>query len=399
MSEAYHKAVTLLLEQYILERKYYPEEYRTILRYERKIRKFFSENFGYKFFVGTESVKLEKVPATVKGWMGFQDELKSPLDYMYLMAVFSYLENKTPEEMFLIGELAEEVREFLKGKSDDEEIYDVDWKNRSQRLSFVWALKLCQNLDLVKLLDGSEDDFKDSEDARVLYRSTDLIKYYSRALSNPIAEYLHYEDLLQDGLSKDEIKHSLMRKLYFQPVLYIDDLTENEKKYISERGQAERIEQLIEENTLFYLERYRDVWLLVSENTYNFVHQFPKTQISSEGIAVLHLATIVKEEVSQGSLLKGSYVLELSYSQYEEILLKTKERFSLGWSNKLNQLTLRSLGELLLGFMEEWELAQFNKETYQVKLYSPLVRRTGRYSKEVDEGLKEAKEEDYGHGE
>ncbi|MDQ0230281.1 DUF2398 family protein [Metabacillus malikii] len=163
--ERVREGITLLLEDFWFTRKYDLDKYLLIRQNRKEIQKYFIDNFGYQLIINNAVVKLEKIPSETASWMGIQD-FSDPLDYAFFMAILSYLEEKSTDDIFIVSMLSEHVKQFL-----SQEI-DIKWENYRQRLSFVRVMKYAEKQQLLEVMEGEIDLYKDDETIEVLYRPT-----------------------------------------------------------------------------------------------------------------------------------------------------------------------------------------------------------------------------------
>ncbi|OIJ16516.1 TIGR02678 family protein [Anaerobacillus alkalidiazotrophicus] len=383
-NEGLQLAIEALMENFIVERLNDTEVFRQILNNEKTIRRFVTENFGYQLKLDSDQAKLEKIPYFAREWMGIK-EFKDELDYMFLMSILAYLEKKQPEDGFLLSDIIEEVKQFLS------DVQSVDWKKRQDRKSFVTAMQFATEINLIYVRDGEIESFEESEKGEVLYFTTSVIRYMFRNFSKRIELLESVEEFLEDGLDIANPHHTLMRKIYFEPVVFFNELTKAERDYLAIHKNFEHFKTILEMYTGFELERSLECFYLVKKERKRYLQQHP--HYTNESYIVTQVA---KELASRLSVMeeKPLELWVLSDREFEHVLLETKRKNELAWSNGIRQASFSSYKEMVIKYVTEWKLAEYNKVTWDISIYPAFIRTLGEYNEEVKEYiLKNRKEE------
>ncbi|MBW7474311.1 TIGR02678 family protein [Paenibacillus oenotherae] len=373
INEGLQAAVEVLMEDFIVERRSDTDTFREILNNEKTIRRFVTENFGYQLKIDSDQAKLEKVPYYAREWMGIK-EFRDEIDYMFLMSILAFLEKKQPEEGFLLSDIIEETKQFLYN------IQLVDWKKRQDRKSFVNAIQYVTNLNLVYIRDGEIESFEESEDGEVLYFTTSLIRYMFRNFSKPIEQIESIEAFLMDGLDTGNPHHTLMRKLYFEPVVFFNELSEQEREFIARQRNYEIIKKAIEVHTGFELERSLKCIYLIKKERKRHLKQHPHYNNES------YIVTQVAKELSDRLSVMQEKPLELwvlSDQEFEDVLQKAKRKNELAWPNTLRQWSFIEYKHMVIQYAREWKLAEYNDITWEITIYPTFIRTIGEYHEEL----------------
>ena len=370
-------AVELLMENFIVQRKNNPEVFRELLRNEKAIRVFMIKNFGYQLKLDSETAKLEKKPYFVRPWMGIET-FTNELDYVFLMATLALLEKRIAGDEFAISELIIEVSIFLTG------IYETEWKVKHQRESLTRALVYAQDMELIKVMDGNMSDFVNSEEGDVLYVATPLIRYMFRNFSKSLASFESEEEILHDGVNQENVRHSLFRKLYFEPVVFLCELSDKEIKFIEEKENYEDVKYTIEQYTNFELERNYQSLYFVQKERKRTLKQHPSFKHLS--YLVSQIANTLLKEIEQ-ELPIG--LLVLKNSKFENLLKKAWTEYSLGWSKANRDMPFNKLKKMVIDYAVEWKLAQYDEDTMELTIYPVFVRTVGEYDPDLREYIDE----------
>ena len=156
-----------------------------------------------------------------------------------------------------IGLLADRISQAC---AVDEVLANFDSSQRAERMAFVDALRLLEWLGALEVLDGSSDSYVEADSAKVLYQvnTTLLIRLLAAprgasALAVDPAEVALRFDQLLTALSEETrygttepdqvggsdvrrnlwLRHSILRRLFDEPVVYHADLTTEQRDYLA----------------------------------------------------------------------------------------------------------------------------------------------------------------------
>lgn len=87
-----------------------------------EIRKFASDKLGCHIIENALLVKLEKIPVIPESFMGVQ-EFTSKEEYAFLCLLLMFLEDKDPQEQFILSQLTEYVSSNMPNGSVDWTLY------------------------------------------------------------------------------------------------------------------------------------------------------------------------------------------------------------------------------------------------------------------------------------
>ena len=333
---------------------------------------FISENFRYLLKIDSETIKLEKVPYFARDWMGIRT-FKDELDFVFLMAILAVLESKGADDGFLLSEIIEEVKLFLS------DIYEVEWVKHHNRQSFIRALVYASDMKFIVALDGDLSDFDKSEEGEVLYRTTSLIRYMFRNLSKPIRMFKQLNEMLHDGLDKDNPRHTFMRKLYFEPVVFIQELSNKEIEYLNGPQHYEEVKKSIESYTSFRLERSYKCFYLIHRERKRNLEQHPS--FKGESFIISHVANTLSKKVAKMAE-KPIDLIVLKNKEFEDLLREVYTNYSMGWTKTMREQSFGKFKEMVLRYITGWKLAEYDEITMQLKIYPPFIRTVGEYEED-----------------
>jgi uncharacterized protein (TIGR02678 family) len=186
-----------------------------------------------------------------------------------------------------------------------------DTANRAERMSFVDALRLLESYGALEVVDGATDAFVDSASAKVLYRidSTLLLRLLAAPvgpsrLAVPADEVaLRFEELLlyvsherrygTDAVGISEVqrnlrlRHSIFRRLVDDPVVYLADLSVEERSYLASPTGRQLLRRAAEQGG-FTLEERAEGVLFVDVDAVSTDSKFPD-DVSTPKVAALLL--------------------------------------------------------------------------------------------------------------
>ena len=236
--EERRKAVRLLLRQpFVTEERPDPEAFALIRRHQAELRAWFRDQLGYRLVVDHEQARLfkrrppEALPRPVTTRYGRAFDRRR---YSLLCLVLAALERS--EVQTILSVLAEEVK-LLAAAVDG--VTPLDLGRSAERRCFVDAVRYLVALGILRETDGDDTAFVRGGAGDVLYDVDS--RRLARMLASPVPPSLAAgPDVLaeetypptEDGKNL-RIRHRLMRRLVEEPVLYFDDLAEDERAYLS----------------------------------------------------------------------------------------------------------------------------------------------------------------------
>jgi uncharacterized protein (TIGR02678 family) len=234
-----------------------------------------------------------------------------------------------------IGLLADRVRH---ASATDPVVAAFDSASRAERMAFVDVLRLLESYGVLEVVDGSTDSFVESATAKVLYRidSTLLLRLLAAPvgpsqLAVPVNEVpLRFGELLSliarerrygrtagdraDIVPASEVqrnlwlRHSIFRRLADDPVLYLDDLSAEERAYLASPTGRQLLRRAADQGGFAVEERAEGVLLIDAEGLATDT-RFPDDAGTAKVAALLLLdciegtATVEQLRISAAELL------------------------------------------------------------------------------------------------
>jgi uncharacterized protein (TIGR02678 family) len=236
-AEEQQRAVRLLLAHpFVTDSRPDPETFSLIRRHARELQRWFAEQLGYRLVVDSELARLHKRPAPGARLRPVRTQSHSTFDprrYALLCLVLAALERL--EVQTVLSELAEQVALLA---ASEEGVRRLDLQAYAERQAFVDVVRWLVSLGVLTLADGEDSAFLEG-------RGDALYDIHSRRLTqlltvpvpaSPPADLAElstevYPDT-EDGANR-RARHRLMRRLIEEPALYLDDLEETERAYLT----------------------------------------------------------------------------------------------------------------------------------------------------------------------
>ncbi|MDQ2876644.1 MAG: TIGR02678 family protein [Actinomycetota bacterium] len=214
-----------------------------------------------------------------------------------------------------IGLLADRIS---RASAVDPVVTGFDSASRAERMAFVDVLRLLESYGVIEVVDGATDSFVDTAAAKVLYRvdATLLLRLLAAPvgpsqLAVPADEVpLRFEELLglvtqerRYGRTADDgsdavpasptqrnlwLRHSVFRRLADDPVLYLDDLSVQERAYITSPTGRRLLREAADQGG-FILEDRADGMMFVDPDAIATDSRFPDDASTAKVAALLLL--------------------------------------------------------------------------------------------------------------
>ena len=345
------------------------------------IRKFATEKLGCQVIENSLLVKLEKIPAKPEIYMGIE-EFTSKEEYAFLCILLMFLEDKEPEEQFVISQLTEYIASHMPGQS-------VDWTLFVSRRRLVKVLRFAVSQGLLKVTDGSDDLFMDEQAGEVLYENTGASRYFMRSFSKDIMDYRKPSDFEESdwfGLNEDRgiaRRHRVYKKLLFSVGMYREAGTEEDFEYLKYYGR-----RLIDD-----LEQCFDCQVHVHKGSAFFMmgedcHMgtaFPGNNALSD--ILLLCCGKIREKISLGvwKVQKDEMILTNAV-EFEQMLKAVKEEFGNGFTKSYREMPEGEFVKEILETMERWTFVKRIESTHEIVIYPSAGKMTGSYPEDYTGG-------------
>jgi len=284
------RGVKLLLAAPLITERGSPEEFDLVRRRREPITKWFDYYCGWALTVEPRLgyARLAKVRATTDPSRPARRPRsgRAPFDRRRYVLLCVAAAELLAVPVTTIGLLADRV---TRATGADDVVATFDTASRAERMAFVDVLRLLESYGVLEVVDGSTDAFVDSASAKVLYRidATLLLRLLaapvgpSRLAVPPHEVPLRFEELLamvslerrygpsagrpdeDAGVSAVQrnlwLRHSVFRRLVDDPVLYLDDLSADERAYLASPTGRQLLRRAAEQGGFVLEERAEGV--------------------------------------------------------------------------------------------------------------------------------------------
>jgi uncharacterized protein (TIGR02678 family) len=369
------KELDMLLENYWIIKDEDKETFYRIRDSISSLRPFISDKLGYQTIITPQIIKLEKIPGKSETWMGIED-FEDKMEYGFLCILLMFLEDKGKEEQFLLSELTEYIEGVFPGEDK------VDWTLYRHRRYLVKILRFALDISMIKVNDGDEKDFANSEDTEVLYENTGISKYFLRHFTGNILGYNSLEDLENDewtDIDKDKgriRRNRVYRRLIMSPAVYSEGVDDPDYLYI--KNYRNMIENDIEKYLESELHVHKNGAFLILNDNKNYKKAFPENKTISD--IALQMNSIIVEKIKDGSLDKRENdVITVSIHYFKNMVEELKNKYSLGWSKEYREMKFEKLCDDIIKYMKSYCFIEVS-EDFNELIIMPLVGKiVGRY--------------------
>ena len=345
------------------------------------IRKFATEKLGCQVIENSLLVKMEKIPAKPEIYMGIE-EFTSKEEYAFLCILLMFLEDKEPEEQFVISQLTEYIASHMPGQS-------VDWTLFVSRRRLVKVLRFAVSQGLLKVTDGSDDLFMDEQAGEVLYENTGASRYFMRSFSKDIMDYRNPSDFEESdwfGLNEDRgiaRRHRVYKKLLFSVGMYREAGTEEDFEYLKYYGR-----RLIDD-----LEQCFDCQVHIHKGSAFFMmgedcHMgtaFPGNNALSD--ILLLCCGKIREKISLGVWkVQKDEMIFTDAVEFEQMLKNVKREFGNGFTKSYREMPEGEFVKEILEAMERWTFVKRIESTHEIVIYPSAGKMTGNYPEDYTGG-------------
>lgn len=334
------RGIRLLLASPLIGERSWPDAFDLIRRRREPIRQWFDYYCGWTLIVEprlgyARLVKVRTASDPTRPARRLRTG-RAPFDrrrYVLLCLVAAEL---LAVPVTTIGLLADRVSH---ASGTDPVVPAFDSASRAERMAFVDVLRLLESYGVIDVVDGSTDSFVESAQAKVLYQidSTLLLRLLAAPvgpsqLALPADEIpLRFDEILdlvsrerRYGRTNDEgaevapaseiqrnlwLRHSIFRRLADDPVLYLADLTAEERGYLASPTGRQLIRRAADQGG-FVLEERAEGMLFIDPDGLATDSRFPDDASTAKVAALLLLdgmpggaVTPEQLQVSVGALL------------------------------------------------------------------------------------------------
>lgn len=346
------------------------------------IRSFATEKLGCQVIENASLIKLEKIPALAEPAMGIR-EFSTKEEYAFLCLLLMFLEDRDIGEPFILSQFTEYVMANLPGGG-------VDWTHYRSRQQLVRVLRFATAQGMLRVRDGSEDNFVQSEVGEVLYENTGVSRYFMRHFPRDIMNYSRPEEFAQsDWVGMDEERgiarrHRVYRRLLFSMgILQSEGMTED-VDYLKNYGR--RLKDELENIFDGELHIHRgNAFFMQSENCH-----IGETLPNDTGLSdvLLLVCAEIREQVRQEIWLpEKDDRIQVTLVEFEQLLRKIRREQGAGFLKSLRDLTDGEFVRRVETEMVLWHLLAIDEAQQLVTILPTAGKIVGRYPQDYQGGI------------
>lgn len=339
-------------------------------------QKFFTEKLGYQLIINPYLIKLEKMPAKPEPYMGIS-EFSDPIEYVFLCMILMFLEDKEAEEQFVLSELTE----YIQAKYEEE---SIDWTLFQYRRRLIKVIKFCIRLYMLKVNDGTEENFITDYEGEVLYENTSISRYFMRNFTQDILHYTSVADFeTSDWIDVKEDRGIIRRQRVYRKLLMsigVNKESEEDEDFAYIRNYRNMVAGEFSELFDCELQVHKTSAYLVLGEDCNLGKSFPAQNTMSDIILLCNSVIYGKIQTGEISLLKDETAV-ISYSLFRSMIDECKTLYGNGLIKTYREKTSMEFFKTVREYMESYGFVKVEREE-KVILFPILGKVIGKYPKD-----------------
>lgn len=381
--DTHTKELEYLLNNYWCVKEASPKEYFKIKNNLDYYKDFIQTKLGSRLIVNDRFIKLEKIPAVPKSYMGLSN-FNDTLEYTILFIILLFLEDKPRLEQFILSNLID----FITNTATTLELDTVpNWNILHHRKCLVNVINHLKELNIIRVVE-EDNIFTEDVSAEALYETTGLSNYYVREFKNNILEYNDLNDYVSDEFNNqsdsigDVRRYRVYRHLIYSLGSYKEDLTESEIDYLRKfRGS---IQNELNKYTNAELELTKNMAVLLYDAEDREKFDFPNNKAISD-IVLLVNNNILDKVTNEKLTLNDDETITVSREQISRIIKETKQEYFDYFSKFYKEMPINNFINEVISYMIEYDFLREYENGY--KIYPAISKLIGYIPKEKDEQL------------
>lgn len=367
-----------LLVSFYISKEYDRESYYAVKDNIKDFSSFLKDKLGYNVIIRGDFLKLEKIPGITESFMGI-DDFTEPSEYVFLMLLLMFLEDKAKEEQFLLSHITEFICSNPIGDK-------ADWTNYYTRRSLIKVLRFAVKNRIIKITDGNEESFAKDSTKEVLFESIGISKYMVKVFNNNIDENTTLENILKDENFNTEADKGVLRKyrayrrLLLSPIVYRNDGPIEDYEYIKTYRNA--IESDFEKYLGLNLHVHRNGALLIpEENKFQEVETFPNNKGISD--LTLHVITYINKIIRDNKdKLTNEDLFYMDKEEYEDLLDKVQNEKKSGLSKEYRDMKFSKMCYEVIEYMKRLKFIEEKED--KIIIYPLCGKLQGDYPNDYE---------------
>ena len=381
--DIYTKELEYLLNNYWCVKEQNPKIYFNIKNNLDYYREFIRDKLGSKLIVNDRFIKLEKIPASPKSYMGIID-FDDKLEYTILFIILLFLEDKPKLEQFILSNLIE----FISNTATTLELDTIpNWNILHHRKCLVTVINHLKELNIIRVVEENNLFTEDSK-AEALYETTGLSNYYVREFKNNILEYRNIDDYINDEFNEqnenigDVRRYKVYRHLLYSLVTYTEDLTEYELDYL--KRFRSNINNELSKYTKGELELTNNMAVVMFESDAGEKFDFPNNKAISDIVLLVNNA-ILKEQENDKLKLEKDETIIITKENLQRILKEIRLENGKYFSKKYREMATKNFIDEVILYLKQYDFIRDYELGY--KIYPMISRLIGYIPKDTEEQL------------
>ncbi|KGA95875.1 hypothetical protein AJ85_18065 [Alkalihalobacillus alcalophilus ATCC 27647 = CGMCC 1.3604] len=348
---------------------------------EHELKRFFRDTFRYRLVSNHEMIKLEKIPVKPLSWMGEKyinsvPVFKSAKDFAFFFRILAFLEGKSVDQQFTLKNICDAISAFSQEQ--------VVWKEGigyQNRLSLVRLLKYMVKMSLIKVIDQEIEDFTGNDNHDVLLERTPHSSYFMRMFPQEevenwkgLRDFLRYMERENQEIA--DRKHRYYRRLFLEPVVYHNELSEEERDYIKKFYVG--VENTIYRYTDLTYERYKSSSLVVKTDYVKGEKIYPADNMITK-IAILMGNYLYTRPLAFPKNERNE--IELMGEEIATVLSNLRKEYKGSWTKKMKDYKLEELQKEVMSELVMWGFLEEKSENIYV-IKEGIFRFVGDYFKD-----------------
>lgn len=381
--DTHTKELEYLLNNYWCVKEENPKEYFQIKNNLDYYKDFIQTKLGSQLIVNDRFIKLEKIPAIPKSYMGLPN-FTDTLEYSILMIILLFLEDKPKLEQFILSNLID----FITNTATTLELNTVpNWNILHHRKCLVNVINHLKELNIIRVVEES-NLFTEDASAEALYETTGLSNYYVREFKNNILEYHDLNDYVTDEFTNqddsigDVRRYRVYRHLMYSLASFTEDLNEAEIDYL--RKFRSSIQNELNKYTTSELELTKNMAVLLYDAETREKFDFPNNKAISDIILLVNYNILDKVEKNTLTLNQDE-TITISKEQLSRIIKEVKQEYFNYFSKFYREMPISNFINEVISYMMEYDFLREFETGY--KIYPIVSKLVGYIPKETQEQL------------
>lgn len=381
--DTHTKELEYLLNNYWCVKEQNPITYFNIKNNLDYYKDFIRDKLGSRLIVNDRFIKLEKIPAIPKSYMGIPS-LKDQLEYTILFIILLFLEDKPKLEQFILSNLID----FITNTATTLELNTIpNWNILHHRKCLVTVINHLKELNIIRIVEEN-NLFTEDAKAEALYETTGLSNYYVREFKNNILEYTTLNEYTNDEFNEqnsnlgDVRRYKVYRHLLYSLASYTDDLSEFEIDYL--KRFRSNINNEFSKYTKGELELTKNMAVLLFEPTTKEKFDFPNNKAISDIILLVN-NHILKQVTDNNLSLDQFETITISKEQLQRIIKETKNEYQNYFSKYYREMPNETFTKEVINYLREYDFIRPYDLGY--KIYPITSKFIGYIPKSTEEQL------------